>query len=102
MDSVICHRFVFIVFTCFFNIQTVIFFFRKKQKCKVMIDLKGYSVKDQIYEGKQSLIFRALRKKDDRPTVLKLLKKEYPTSEEVARFKREYEMTPGHEPGRRY
>lgn len=39
------------------------------------------------------MIYRGHREIDNKPVVLKLLKKEYPTPEELAQFRREYEMT---------
>ncbi|MEK8016989.1 MAG: AAA family ATPase [Candidatus Parabeggiatoa sp.] len=58
-----------------------------------MIKLSDYLIKEQLYEGIYSLVYRALRQIDNQSVVLKILKNDYPTSEEIARFKREYEIT---------
>lgn len=58
-----------------------------------MITLPGFTLHSEIFEGRYSRIFRAVRQEDDCPVVFKLLKKEYPSAEEIARFKREYRMT---------
>ncbi len=58
-----------------------------------MISLNGYQITDEISEGKKSLVLRGLRLSDHQPVVIKVLKKEYPSSEELARFGREHDMT---------
>ena len=39
------------------------------------------------------MIFRARRVKDDLPVILKQLKQDYPTVEELVRYKQEYKIT---------
>jgi len=58
-----------------------------------MFTISGYHIIEQIYEGTYSIIYRGHRNADNLPVILKLLKKEYPTPEELVRFRREYEMT---------
>ncbi|HEO65051.1 MAG TPA: serine/threonine-protein kinase PknK, partial [Spirochaetes bacterium] len=58
-----------------------------------MVSLDGYQITKEISEGKKSLVLRGQRLSDHQPVVIKILKKEYPTSEELARFGREYDMT---------
>jgi PAS domain S-box-containing protein len=58
-----------------------------------VITLLGYQVLEQLYEGDGSLVYRGRRNHDAQPVILKLLKQEYPTPEEIARFKLEYEIT---------
>lgn len=58
-----------------------------------MIEIKGYQVKEQIHESRSSIIYKGISLSDKKPVILKLLKKEYPSSEEIARFRREYEVT---------
>lgn len=55
--------------------------------------IPGYRIDEIIHEGKNTLIFRGMREIDGEPVVLKLLNSEYPTPEELARFKMEYAMT---------
>ncbi|MCB1180307.1 MAG: serine/threonine-protein kinase PknK, partial [Leptospiraceae bacterium] len=47
----------------------------------------------EIYESANSIIYRGKRKADNQKVILKQLRKEFPSPEEIARFKREYEMT---------
>ncbi len=58
-----------------------------------MITVPGYDGLTTLYEGPDSVVCRAVRIKDGRPVVLKALKKEFPTLEEITRYKREYEIT---------
>ncbi len=58
-----------------------------------MTPLPGYEITVKLYESYGSLIFRARRLADGQAVVLKVLKKEFPKSEELARFRREYEIT---------
>ncbi len=55
--------------------------------------LPNYDIHEQIYESQNSLIYRGRRESDDIPVILKLLRSEYPTPEQAARFRREYEIT---------
>jgi PAS domain S-box-containing protein len=55
--------------------------------------LPGYQIEGRLYESSHSLVYRGLRRRDQLPVILKILKPEYPTAEQLIRFKREYEMT---------
>ena len=58
-----------------------------------MISLSDVAVQAQIYESSNSLVYRGIRKQDNKAVILKLLKQEYPTPAELARYKQEYEIT---------
>lgn len=55
-----------------------------------MIVLPGYKITSQIISGVRTVIYRGIREKDEQPIVVKLLKSEYPTLEELARLRQEY------------
>ena len=55
--------------------------------------IPGYRIDEIIYEGEHTLIIRGMREADKAPVILKLLNSEYPSPEELARFKMEYAMT---------
>ncbi|MCG8615848.1 MAG: trifunctional serine/threonine-protein kinase/ATP-binding protein/SpoIIE family protein phosphatase, partial [Desulfobacterales bacterium] len=55
-----------------------------------MLSFPGYTMTTQLYEGTNSLIWRAVRDKDKLPVILKLLKKEYPLPDDISRFKWEH------------
>ncbi|MGK5091916.1 AAA family ATPase [Deltaproteobacteria bacterium TL4] len=57
-----------------------------------MISIPGYHIKEQLYEGESSLILRGVSDSDQKPVILKLLKKEYPSPEDLAKFRREYDI----------
>ncbi|MCP4135235.1 MAG: serine/threonine-protein kinase PknK [bacterium] len=55
--------------------------------------MKNYQNPDKIYEGDQSLVYRAFEAKNRRPVILKQLNKQAPTPEEISNFNREYKLT---------
>jgi len=52
----------------------------------------GYHLKTQLYESPCSLVYRAVRESDKQAVVIKLLNIEYPSQEELARFRRGYSL----------
>lgn len=58
-----------------------------------MISIPGYQILAQIYESANSLVYRAIGEQDNQSVILKILKEEYPTPQELTRYKQEYEIT---------
>jgi len=58
-----------------------------------MISIPGFKMLERIYESPSSLVYRAIRLQDDRPVILKALREDYPSPEEISRYRREYETT---------
>jgi predicted ATPase/serine phosphatase RsbU (regulator of sigma subunit)/tRNA A-37 threonylcarbamoyl transferase component Bud32 len=58
-----------------------------------MINIPNYQISTQIYESANSLVYRGIRKKDNQLIILKVLKEDYPTPEELTRYRQEYEIT---------
>lgn len=58
-----------------------------------MIKLLGYSVFEQIYAGKRTLVYRGIRDADQMPVIVKILSSNYPTVQEITSIKHEYEIT---------
>ncbi|MEW6491278.1 MAG: AAA family ATPase [Cyanobacteriota bacterium] len=58
-----------------------------------MLTVPGVEVKSRIYESANSLVYRALRQSDNEPVILKILKENYPTPQELARYRTEYQIT---------
>ena len=58
-----------------------------------MLNLPGVAVTKLIYESANSLVYRGFRQQDDRPVILKILKENYPTPQELARYRTEYKIT---------
>ena len=58
-----------------------------------MLTLPNYQISTSIYESANSTVYRGLRKKDNQPVILKILKEDYPTPAELTRYQQEYEIT---------
>jgi len=58
-----------------------------------MLTFPGVEVTEIIYESANSLVYRAFRQPDSLPVVLKVLKENYPTPQELARYRTEYKIT---------
>ena len=58
-----------------------------------MSKFPGYEILAQIYESANSLVYRASRKEDNQPVILKILKEDYPSPKALTRYKQEYEIT---------
>ncbi|NHC37347.1 PAS domain S-box protein [Scytonema millei] len=58
-----------------------------------MIALPGVAILSKIYESSASLVYRGIREQDERAIVVKLLKQNYPSPQELTRYKQEYEIT---------
>ncbi len=53
----------------------------------------GYQVLAKLYESNHSIIYRVQKQNEKKPFILKLLQDEYPNSQDIARFKKEYQLT---------
>nr|WP_290225978.1 AAA family ATPase [Trichocoleus desertorum] len=58
-----------------------------------MLTIPGYHVTAQIYESTNSLIYRGHSEADLQPVILKTLKQNYPTPDELTRYRQEYKIT---------
>jgi PAS domain S-box-containing protein len=58
-----------------------------------MVALPGVSIQTQIYESFTSRIYRGIRAQDCRAVVIKLLKQDYPSPQELTRYRQEYAIT---------
>ncbi|BAY09960.1 AAA family ATPase [Calothrix sp. NIES-2098] len=57
-----------------------------------MIALPGIAIQDKIYESPNSLVYRGIRK-DGVAVVVKMLKLDYPSPQELTRYRQEYKIT---------
>ncbi|MEK8015722.1 MAG: AAA family ATPase [Candidatus Parabeggiatoa sp.] len=57
-----------------------------------MLTLPHYQISTQIYESVNSVVYRGVRKEDNQPVILKKLKEDYPTPEELTRYRQEYDI----------
>jgi len=58
-----------------------------------MIALAGVAVHSKIYESSASLVYRGRSVEDNHAIVVKLLKQDYPSSQELICYRQEYEIT---------
>ena len=57
-----------------------------------MVDLPGYEDFVLIYDSVNSRVYRARRVEDQQPIILKFVKHDYPSSDQVRRYKQEYKL----------
>lgn len=57
-----------------------------------MQNIAGYRIIQKIYQGPKTVLYRAVNSRDDSPVILKMLLAAYPTPQDIARLKHEYEM----------
>jgi serine/threonine protein kinase len=43
--------------------------------------------------GSKTLVYRGIREKDEKPVVIKMMRNEYPTLNEIAQFRNQYNIT---------
>jgi predicted ATPase/signal transduction histidine kinase len=55
-----------------------------------MMALTGYQINELIYSGSRTLVHRGVREIDQKPVVIKLLRRDYPTFNELVRFRNQY------------
>ncbi|MBD2076813.1 AAA family ATPase, partial [Phormidium sp. FACHB-592] len=58
-----------------------------------MITLPGITIHSQIYESLASLVYRGIREQDNCAVIAKVLKQDYPSPQELTRYRQEYEIT---------
>jgi len=58
-----------------------------------MLNIPGYQIIKQIYESANSSVYRAVRIKDNLAVIFKVLKENYPSPEELSRYRQEFDIT---------
>ncbi len=58
-----------------------------------MIAIPGYQILAKIHESDNSVVYRGRKEADNLPVVVKVIKGDYPTEEELARYRQEYDIT---------
>ncbi|PHK16231.1 serine/threonine protein kinase, partial [Nostoc linckia z13] len=58
-----------------------------------MLEIPEYQIRTKIHESINSRVYRGIHEPDGLPVIFKVLKKDYPTPEEITRYKLEYEIT---------
>jgi predicted ATPase/signal transduction histidine kinase/class 3 adenylate cyclase/tRNA A-37 threonylcarbamoyl transferase component Bud32 len=57
-----------------------------------MMTLSGYTLIEKLHEGANTVVYRARRERDHTSAILKILKVEYPSANEIERLDRELEI----------
>ncbi|MBD2358357.1 AAA family ATPase [Tolypothrix sp. FACHB-123] len=57
-----------------------------------MLNIPGYKISEEIYNGSRTLVYRAIRETDSLPVVIKLLKNPYPSFRELLSFCNQYNI----------
>jgi serine/threonine protein kinase len=52
--------------------------------------ISGYEVNELLYVGSRTLVYRGIREEDSLPVVIKFLRCEYPTFNELLQFRNQY------------
>ncbi len=52
--------------------------------------LVGFQFLEEIYSGSKTLVYRGIQEKNDKPVVIKLLRSEYPSFQELLLFRNQY------------
>ncbi|MFM6403634.1 MAG: hypothetical protein ACKPGT_02870, partial [Microcystis sp.] len=55
--------------------------------------MTNYQILEKIYESNKTLVYRGTTQPDNQPTILKILKENYPSVSDLTRYKQEYEIT---------
>ncbi|AFY56347.1 putative ATPase [Rivularia sp. PCC 7116] len=54
------------------------------------VSIVGYSIKEELYNGSRTIVYRAIQDTDQKPVVIKLLKNPYPDFNELLQFRNQY------------
>ncbi|MCC3418858.1 MAG: AAA family ATPase [Microcoleus sp. PH2017_07_MST_O_A] len=57
------------------------------------LTLPGYKITTSISDGFNTSVYRGIRQSDEQPVIIKILKAEFPTLEQITRLKNEYKIT---------
>ncbi|MCV6638808.1 ATP-binding sensor histidine kinase [Candidatus Albibeggiatoa sp. nov. NOAA] len=60
-----------------------------------MLQLTDYTGIETVYQGQETIVYRAFSKTDKQPVIIKTLKTDYPNPKRLAQFHHEYEITQG-------
>ena len=53
-------------------------------------DILGYAIVEQLYLGSRTAVYRAVQIAQQRPVVIKVLRREYPSFGELVQFRNQY------------
>ncbi|MDT9188576.1 MAG: AAA family ATPase [Limnospira sp. PMC 894.15] len=56
----------------------------------IIANLPGYKITEELYTGSRTLVYRGIRSSDQQPVVIKILRHEYPSFNELVQFRHQY------------
>jgi len=56
-------------------------------------EILGYQIVEQLYFGSRTIVYRGIQNTQQRPVVIKVLRKEYPNFSELVQFRNQYTIT---------
>ncbi|MEG4505484.1 AAA family ATPase [Microcoleus sp. F6_B4] len=65
-------------------------YFHQNTNTHSTVQIPNYQVLETVYSGSRTLVYRAIRTNDGFPVVIKLLKNQYPTFNELVQFRNQY------------
>ncbi|MBD2356814.1 AAA family ATPase [Tolypothrix sp. FACHB-123] len=57
------------------------------------LKIPGYRVDEQIYQGNRTLVYRGIREQDLQPVILKIMRNELPSFNELIQFRNQYNIS---------
>ncbi|QIR41600.1 AAA family ATPase [Tolypothrix sp. PCC 7910] len=58
-----------------------------------ILSLRGYRITEQVYNGSKTIVYRGIREQDEKTVIIKLMRNEFPTFQEIAQFRNQYTIT---------
>ncbi|MDZ7962365.1 MAG: AAA family ATPase [Aulosira sp. DedQUE10] len=58
-----------------------------------LFKIPGYRIDEQIYAGDRTVVYRGIRQLDSHPVILKLMRHDYPSFNEIIQFRNQYNIT---------
>ena len=56
-------------------------------------EIPGYQITEKLHNSSRSLVYRAIQASNSQPVIIKLLRQEYPTFNELVQFRNQYTIT---------
>lgn len=84
---------IFTTLYCFCQLSALDFLFTQPMTNNTALKIANYRILSQLYESVNTIVYRGIQPEEHKPVILKLLKQDYPTPQELTRYRQEYEIT---------
>ncbi|MEG4801523.1 AAA family ATPase [Microcoleus sp. ARI1-B5] len=58
-----------------------------------MIGISGYEIREKIYDGVRTVVYRGIRNREQKPVIVKIIREEHPTLEQITNLRQEFILT---------